>query len=136
MTNPQYFRLEELLASKAAVQKKIANLPSWEQVDNLLELAFMLDKIRVKLGKPISVTSGFRSDKLNSAIGGAKNSQHKNGEAADLECYDNRVLFNTIKSMMDSGEIVVGQLIDEYNYSWVHVSLPTEKLKNQVLHIK
>ena len=129
MTNPKYFDLTELLASKAAVQKKIANLPSWEQVDNLLELAFMLDKIRVKFGKPISVTSGFRSDKLNSAIGGAKNSQHKNG-------YDNRVLFNTIKSMMDSGEIVVGQLIDEYNYSWVHVSLPTEKLKNQVLHIK
>lgn len=136
MTNPKYFTLQELLASKTAVQKKIANLPSWEQVDNLLELAFMLDKIRARFGKPVTVSSGFRCDKLNEAVGGSKKSQHKNGEAADCEAYDNRALFDTIKSMIDNGEIVVGQLIDEYNYSWVHVSLPTEKFKNQVLHIK
>ena len=136
MTNPKYFTLQELLASKAAVQKKIENLPSWEQVDNLLELAFMLDKIRVRFGKPITVSSGFRCEKLNAAVGGSKKSQHKNGEAADCEGYDNRVLFNTVKDMIEKGEITVGQLIDEYNYSWVHVSLPTEKLKNQVLHIK
>ena len=136
MEKPQYFTAQELLRSDAAVQKKIPNLPSWEQLDNLKRLAFMLDKIRVKLGKPISVSSGFRSARLNAAIGGADNSQHKNGEAADLECYSNRVLFNLIKSMIESGEITVGQLIDEYNYSWIHVSLPTDKLKNQILHIK
>ena len=96
----------------------------------------MLDKIRVKFGKAITVSSGFRSDKLNSAIGGAKKSQHKHGQAADLECYDNRKLFNVIKEMIDNGEITVGQLIDEYNYDWIHVSLPTDKLRNQILHIK
>ncbi len=136
METPRYFDLTELLASKAAVQKKIPNLPTWEQVDNLRKLGLLLDKIRVRFGKPITVSSGFRCDKLNAAVGGSKKSQHRNGEAADCEGYDNRVLFNTVKSMIESGEITVGQLIDEYNYSWVHISLPTSTLKNQILHIK
>ena len=139
MKKPQFFTAQELLRSNAAVQKKIPNLPTWEQLDNLRELGFLLDKIRVKFGKPITVSSGFRSEKLNSALNGAKNSQHKNGEAADLDAYDNKVLFDTIRKMMDSGEITVGQLIWEYGTKkspdWVHVSLPTEKLKNQVLYI-
>lgn len=136
METPRYFDLTELLASKAAVQKKIPNLPTWEQVDNLRKLGLLLDKIRVRFGRPITVSSGFRCDKLNAAVGGSKKSQHKNGEAADCESYDNRALFNTVKDMIEKGEITVGQLIDEYNYSWVHISLPTDKLKNQILHIK
>ena len=62
------------------------------------------------------------------------------GEAADITVGrkdNNKRLFNLIKKMMDTGQIQVGQLIDEYNYSWVHVSLVRQnKPNNMVLHLK
>jgi len=38
--------------------------------------------------------------------------------------------------MIENKEIVVGQLINEYNYNWVHISIPDGKHKNQILAIK
>jgi len=79
---------------------------------------------------------------LNNAVGGAKSSQHCKGEAADIRSVsdsiqDNKELFNLILNMINKGEIKVGQLIDEYGYNWVHVSLPrVGKVNNQILHIK
>ena len=98
--------------------------------------------IRDEYGKPIIVTSGFRCDKLNKAVGGAKNSQHTKGEAADIRSVsdsikDNKEIFDLILRLQKEGKIKFGQLIDEYNYNWVHVSLPRiGKINNQVLHIK
>ncbi len=61
-------------------------------------------------------------------------------EAADLTLGTknrNKILFSVIYRMIKEGKIKVGQLIDEYNYSWVHVSMPrAKKINNQVLHIR
>lgn len=82
---PKYFDLEELMTSSTARQKSIENLPSWEIVEHLQELAFFLDELRTAWGSGIRVTSGFRNEALNKAVGGVKNSVHMIGFAADIQ---------------------------------------------------
>ena len=75
---------------------------------------------------------------LNKAVGGSKTSQHLLGQAADIKSSqnENKALFQLIEKMVKAGEIQVGQLIDEYYYKWIHVSLPrTNKPNNQILHL-
>ena len=135
------FTYDELTYSATAERLKIDNTPTKEILDKLKRLCNeVLQPIRDKYGKAVIVTSGYRSLAVNKAVGGAKSSQHMKGEAADLKVggkEQNKAFFNMILGMMNKGEIKVGQLIDEYNYSWVHVSLPrVGKVNNQVLHVK
>lgn len=134
------FGLDELTYSATACRLKIDNTPSPEIKDSLTNLAKnVLQPIRNKWGAPIVVTSGYRCPIVNKAVGGAAGSQHMKGEAADVKVggkTENKKLFNLIVKMINSGELTVGQLIDEYNYKWIHVSLPTPRHKNEVLHIK
>ena len=81
----KYFTLEEFLTSSTAKQKSIENLPSFEIVEHIKELAKFLDELREAWGSGIRVSSGFRNDDLNKAVGGVKNSAHKTGYAADLQ---------------------------------------------------
>lgn len=80
----KYFDLEEFLTSSTARQKSIENLPSWDVIDHLKELAAFLDQLREDWGSGIKVSSGFRNDKLNSAVGGVGSSVHMIGYAADI----------------------------------------------------
>lgn len=49
-----------------------------------VRLIDMLQKVRAKVGKPVYVVSGYRSPSYNTKVGGAKNSYHLRGEAADI----------------------------------------------------
>lgn len=81
----KYFSLAELTASKTAKQSKLPNNPNEEQLRNLTALAtHVLDPLRHAYGAPLYVNSGFRSAAVNVAVGGAKNSQHMRGQAADI----------------------------------------------------
>lgn len=82
---PKYFKLEELMTSSTARQKSIENLPGWEVVEHLLELAFFLDDLREAWGSGIKITSGYRNEALNKAVGGVKSSVHQIGYAADIQ---------------------------------------------------
>jgi len=136
------FTLQELTKSATATRLKIDNTPSQRIIKNLTELATkVLQPIRDKYGKPIIVTSGYRCEQLNKAVGGVTFSQHCQGQAADIKSVsdsvdDNKALFDLIVKMIKSGEIVVGQLIDEHNYNWLHISTPSNNKTNQILHIK
>ena len=71
---------------------------------------------------------------------GSKNEQHLLGQAADIHAMgstkeDNKALFETAVSLIRQGKISVGQCIDEYNYSWVHISIPGKHVNN-IIHIK
>ena len=142
MNLTEHFKLHEFINSPTAIRLKIDNTPTGEIISNLLELSQMLEKIREVYGKPIIIGSGYRCPKLNKAVGGVPNSQHQYGQAADIKTVsdspkDNKVLFDICKRLVDNGTIKVGQLIDEYNYNWIHIS--TDHLKNkhnQILHIK
>ena len=137
----EHFTLEELTRSATAARHGIANIPNQKQLQNLGHLAEMLERIRIAWGQPIIVTSGFRCEALNKIVNGSQWSQHKTGSAADIRTLsdlpsENRRLFEMIQMMIYAGEIEVSQLIDEYDYDWVHVSLPNGKNKNKTLHLK
>jgi len=141
MNLTNHFTLQELTNSATAKRLKIDNTPNDSIIKELQEVANMLEKIRIVYGKPIIVTSGYRCTKLNNAVGGSKTSQHVKGQAADIRTIsdlpeDNKKLFDLIVEMGKQNQIKWGQLIDEYNYNWIHISTPKLKTNNQILHIK
>lgn len=132
----KYFTIPELCKSDTAVQRGIDNTPTAEIEQNLTELIDkLLDPVRELFGGPITVNSGYRCEQLNKAVGGSKTSSHRTGCAADITVgsfSDNVRLFNLILS---SG-LTFDQLIDEYNYSWIHVSYkPDGTNRQQILHL-
>lgn len=133
----KYFSYEELTKSIIAKNKGIDNTPSTEIKKNLKALVDnILDPLREAYGKPITVTSGYRCPKLNTAVKGAKNSQHVKGQAADINGVkdlrsENKKLFDLVIKL----NLPYDQLIDEYNYNWIHISF-SDKPRKQVLHIK
>lgn len=133
------FSLNELTYSSTARTNKVDNVPDRWELDNLKKLCNdILQPIRDKYGKSIFINSGYRNPIVNRLVKGSTSSQHLKGEAADITVGSkegNKRLFELIVEMIEKGEIKVGQLIDEKNYSWIHISLPYKKV-NQVLHLK
>jgi zinc D-Ala-D-Ala carboxypeptidase len=117
------FSLSEFLVSDTAARRGITeqNNPPQDVVDSLRALTLtILQPLRDALGYPISVTSGYRCLRLNTEIKGAKNSQHIYGQAADIidHTNGNEYLFKKIIEL----KLPFDQLINEFNYQWVHVS--------------
>lgn len=132
------FSMEELVASDTARMKGIDNTPDKEVEARLVQLAQqVLQPLRNSYGKPIKISSGYRCQALNKAIGGVSTSQHLKGEAVDINNgqIENKKLFLLASKMIKEGEITVGQLIDEKGYKWLHISLPDNKHRNQILHL-
>ena len=133
----KFFSIEELTKSTTAQQKGIKNIPSKEQEQNLIALIEnVLDPLREAYGRPIVVTSGFRCKELNKAVGGANNSQHMIGQAADIRTVEdtkaeNKKLFDLAQKL----KLPFDQLIDEHNLDWVHISY-SNRNRRQVLTIK
>lgn len=117
----KHFTLGELCASTTADAHGIKNTPPLQEAGNLKALAEnVLDPLREWYGRPILVNSGYRCPQLNRLVGGANNSQHMKGEAADITAgskEENRKLLNYIR-----WHLPYDQLIDEKSLSWVHVS--------------
>lgn len=133
----KYFTIKELISSSTATQHNINNTPTKEIEENLKALVDnILDPLREAYGKPIIVTSGYRCEKLNTLLKGSKTSQHRFGQAADIRTSsdtptENKKLFDLVQKL----NLPFDQLIDEYNFNWVHVSYSPRNRK-QVLHIK
>lgn len=111
-----FFTIPELTRSNKATELNIINNPNEVQkrnLENLVEVC--LDPLREAWGAPLIVTSGFRCKKLNQAVGGAANSQHQTGEAADIvpkNLKDITKLYKTAREICD-----YDQLLLEYNKS-------------------
>ncbi len=132
-----HFSLAELTKSQTAVRKGIDNQPTLDHIENLTELCtHVLEPTRRNFGKPMVITSGYRSEELCEAIGSSKNSQHAKGEAADFEMFgvDNKELAKYIKN-----NLVFDQLIlefynpDDPSSGWVHCSYNKEENRKQSL---
>lgn len=133
-----YFTIKELCNSNVAKSKNIDNTPNENQINNLIDLINILNVIREEWGYPIKVNSGYRCPALNKVVGGSKTSHHLEGKAADLTTgnkQDNKALFNLIIKLQQENKINFTQLIDENNFSWVHLGVDKNNLKNQVLKI-
>ena len=137
----KYFTLGELTPSSTAKRLGIKNNPTPAHLESLKLLATnVLDKVREHFGKPIWISSGYRSKALNDVTpGSSATSQHCSGEAADLDQdgrgtgVTNKMVFDYIKDHLN-----FDQLIYEYgtdaNPDWVHVSWEsTGKQRKQVL---
>jgi len=137
----QHFSFEELTTtSHSNLLAENRTLAEQEPVlSNLTDLAVsILEKVRLKLGVPIKVNSGYRSPAVNKAVKGAKASDHLTGRAADItlgSAQKNKLLFDTLVKMAEDKEIEIGQLILEQpgSSSWVHVSTPTKTRKGQIM---
>lgn len=132
------FQLAEFLRSETAARFKIGNEIDPESLENLKALVTdVLQPLRDDIGEPLRINSGFRTQRLNQKIGGAKNSQHMRGEAADIEAahLNNRELAQRIIDL----KLPFDQLILEHHYAedprsgWVHVSHSRVHNKGQVL---
>lgn len=128
----KYFTIEELTRSDTAKEHGIDNTPTKEAREKLVALVNnVLDPLREMYGKPITVNSGYRGPVLNSCIGGSKTSQHCKGEAADITGGNkeaNKRIFELIRE-----KLPFDQLINEYDYSWVHVSYKSSGNRKEVL---
>lgn len=131
----EYFTIEELSKSTTAVNKKINNTPGIGETKALTLLVDeVLDPLRKAWGRPIIINSGYRCEKLNKLVGGATNSDHKYGRAVDMEDYTrdpkkNKELFDLIRNL----KLPYKQLINEYDYNWIHVSYDKNNLKQETL---
>lgn len=127
----KFFTLEELTVTGV----KLPNKPNLMQQQALSELvAHVLDPLRAIYGSPIHITSAFRSEAVNKAIGGASTSQHCKGEAADIDCgSSNALIFRLIRDNFRFDQLI-WERGDLQNPSWVHVSFRADgENRNQIL---
>ena len=144
----EHFTLEELIHSDTAKARGIDNTPTDLHKKVLKHTCeYLLEPLRKNLngkyklykGKKVKhvqlrITSAYRCEKLNIAVGGSPTSKHKIGECVDCEAvivYTNNVkvvlpytqLYEDVKQWVKEGSISVDQCIQECagDVKWVHL---------------
>lgn len=128
------FTLAEITHSNTAKRLGIKNEPNKKHLQNIQQLiSGVVQPLRSAIG-PIRVSSGYRSPNLNRAIGGSTKSQHCRGQALDLQFWERGEMNNKkIYDWILSSGIEFDQMINEFDYSWIHISFNEEKNRKQVL---
>lgn len=121
----EHFSLEELIFSQVASRKGLDNTPNDFEVMNLTRLCVeILEPSRILLGVPLHVDSGFRAPLVNTAVGGALSSAHKDGRAAD--CIPIGMHLQAAFDRLRTSKLPYDQIIIEYN-AWIHMAIaPTD----------
>lgn len=126
--------LAEMIKSNTAKRLGIKNSPTDEHLGNMILWAEnIFQPIRDQFQEPIIISSGYRSEKLNEAIGGSLNSQHSKGQAGDIDQDNtgtkvtNRDVFDFILDHLDFDQLILEFTDSDGNPSWVHVSYVGEK---------
>lgn len=128
------FVLSEITHSNTAKRLGIKNEPTKDHLKNLqLLIRGVVQPVRDGVGA-IRVSSGYRNPTLNEAIGGSSRSQHCKGQAVDIQHWskgqmDNKKIYDYI---LDN-DIEFDQMINEFDYSWIHISYSDTKNRKQVL---
>ena len=117
----EHFTLDDLTRSQTASRKGIDNTPPQQAIDSLnLLCSTLLEPARALLGVPISVDSGFRSEVLNEAVGGAKSSAHLEGRAADL--VPQGMALQAAFDILRKSNLPFDQIIFEC-HAWIHLAI-------------
>lgn len=136
----EHLSLAEVTRSETAKRKGISNMPTDAHLENFKLLAEkVFEPIRKYFGKPIHISSGYRSAALNKAVGGASSSQHCSGEAIDIDMdgngngITNKMVFDYIKENLEFDQLI-WEFGTDANPDWVHVSYEsTGKQRKQIL---
>ena len=127
----EHFTLADLLVTGTG----LTNKPNEQEVENLRLLTVnVLQPIRDLLGTEVIVNSAFRSAAVNAKVGGAHNSQHRLGFAADIRVPKMDLMQAYTKIAKSS--IPYDQLIFEIkpgNVKWIHVSFNPVKRRKELL---
>jgi uncharacterized protein YcbK (DUF882 family) len=131
----KHITVEEATFSAKAVSNKISNVPNEAQLKAMQLVAEKLfEPLRVWYGKPIKINSFFRNSQVNKLVGGSATSQHCKGEAIDISAgskTENKKLFDYVCKNLD-----FDQCINEYDFTWVHISYKPKGNRKQILVIK
>lgn len=137
MNLTEHFTFEEVTHSETAARRGIDNTLPAELVETVKKTAVKMEKVRALLGKPISVTSWYRSLPLNRALLSADTSQHPKGEAVDFICPTFGSPLEVCKFLLENRDLIRwDQLILEH--TWVHISwnsIPSGEQRGQVLSL-
>ena len=122
----KHFTLREMTNSMTAQRKGIDNTPGSGEIKSLGDLCYeVLEPLRAWADKPVTITSGYRSEALCEAIGSKKTSQHAKGQAVDLEIFG---VPNIKTAYWLQNNVDFDQLIMEYfdpedpAGGWIHIS--------------
>ena len=133
----KHFKLEEFEKSMTATRKGIENKAGSGEIKNLTDLCYgVLEPVRAKFDKRITITSGYRSPELCEAIGSKATSQHTKGEAADFEIagISNFQVALWIQNNTDFDQLILEFWKEgEPNSGWVHCSFKEGSNRKQVL---
>jgi hypothetical protein len=132
----KHISLEEAIESPTALRLGIKNMPNEEELETMKYVAeHLFEPIREWYDKPIRINSFYRCRELNKAVKGSLTSGHVLGDSIDItggNKVENKKIFDFIKN---SG-LEYNQIINEYDYTWVHISLKKSGNKKQILVIK
>ena len=136
----EHFSFKELTRSETARRLGLQNVPSAVEMANIQYTAEQLEKIRAYVGRGIVVTSCFRSERVNKAVGGSPTSAHRFGLAADCDAIGltSLAFAKEIIKMRDEGKIKFDQLILEFpergDGAWVHIGFRRNSpMRNQIM---
>ena len=131
----EHISYSEATQSPTAIRFGIENTPTEHQLFAMRIVAHTcFEPLRKWYGKPIKINSFFRCTLLNQKVGGSSTSSHTKGEAIDISAgskAENKKLFDWCKA-----NLIWDQLIDEYDYTWVHISFRQGQNRNMVIKIK
>ena len=143
-----YFTLDELIHSDTADRLGIDNSPACDAIQCIDDLvANVLDRLRSEWGRPIIVTSGYRCKELNAAVGGARNSQHLKGQAADIVSDDFEAFRRFVRRWCKDNEFdqcifehksrreVDGRNVVSGDSEWIHISYVEGRNRRQMLDL-
>ena len=134
----EHFKLSEFTKSITAERLGIDNKPGYEEVLAMRHLCReVLEPLRQHYGKPIRITSGYRCEELNRAVGGVGRSQHMLGEAADLSVPNEQVArewFQWIAHHTDFDQMLFEHSSRMRN-RWLHLSCRWDRRRNRHMAI-
>ena len=132
----KHFTLEEMEKSQTATRKGIKNKAGSGEIKNLGDLCYeVLEPVRAKFDKPVTITSGYRSPELSEAIGSKATSQHCSGEAVDFEIagVSNLQVALWLTNNVNFDQCILEFWTGEASSGWIHVSYKDGSNRKQVL---
>ena len=124
----KYFSYSEFFKSDVAEKHQVKNIPDDAQLSQVLGnikalVLNVLDPLRARIGRPIIITSGYRSQRVNELVGGSKTSQHLSGKAADIHVQGYTpqqmdIVYQTIQKCCDFDQLIFYPSKNIIHISW------------------
>lgn len=124
----KYFSYSEFFKSDVAEKHQVKNIPDDAQLSQVLGnikalVLNVLDPLRAMIGRPIIITSGYRSKRVNELVGGSIFSQHMSGKAADIHVQGYTpeqmdMVYRTIQMYYDFDQLILYPHKNIIHISW------------------